>query len=173
FALYLGYPTYSLTVVLLSLLLSLGTGSFLSRRFVGQERRALPTALLIVTGLITFYLFGLPWVEHQTLGAPFSVRVALTVGMLAPLGLVLGIFFPLGIRRAESIHPDLVPWAWGINGCASVISSILAVLLAMGFGFGIVWLVALATYVAGVGALLAFTRPAAAPEETAAAATLV
>jgi hypothetical protein len=166
--LYLGYPTYALSVVLFSLLVFLGLGSFLSRRWVGKERQALLTAFGCLLGLVAFYRLGLPGVERATLGTPLAVRILITLIMLAPLGLVLGIFFPLGIRRAESIHPDLVPWAWGINGCASV----LAVIVAMGFGFGAVWLMAVITYAVGIGGFLLLsgapeeaTNPAAVPAE--------
>jgi hypothetical protein len=156
--LYLGYPTYALSVVLFSLLVFLGAGSYLSRRLVGHETRALLIALGCVFLLVVFYRLGLPMVEQSTLGAPLAVRILITLLMLAPLGLVLGIFFPLGIRRAESIHPDLVPWAWGINGCASVTASVLAVIIAMGFGFGAVWLLALITYSVGILAFVFLSR---------------
>jgi hypothetical protein len=87
-----------------------------------------------------------------------------TVIVLAPLGLVMGMFFPLGIRRAEEVHEDLVPWAWGINGCASVTGSVLAVVLAMSYGFAQVWMMSVAIYAGGVAALLA-SRPVAHPRD--------
>jgi spermidine synthase len=157
FVLYLGYPTYSLTVVLFALLTSLSIGSFLSRRWVGREHRVLPLGVGIIAALAFFYMRGLPILQDATLGAPLAVRAALSVAVLAPLGLTLGAFFPLGIRRAEAIHADLVPWAWGINGCASVTATVLAVVLGMDFGFERVWLLSLAIYAAGVAALLGTT----------------
>ncbi len=163
FALYLGYPTYALTVVLFTLLIFLGVGSYLSRRWVGRERRVLPAALVIIVGLAVALWFGLPPLERATLGAPLAVRIGLSVLVLAPLGTVLGTFFPLGIRRAEALLPDLVPWAWGVNGCASVTGSVSAVIIAMGFGFRAVWFLAVATYAAGVIAFLFSAKAAAAP----------
>jgi hypothetical protein len=74
--------------------------------------------------------------------------------MLAPLGLILGAFFPLGICRAVAVHEDLVPWAWGINGCAPVTATVLAVLLAMSYGFEPVWVLSVAIHAAGVAVLL-------------------
>jgi hypothetical protein len=82
------------------------------------------------------------------------LRVVTTVLVLMPLGLVLGMFFPLGIRAAAEIHPDLVPWAWAINGCASVSGGMLTIALAMTFGFAPVWILSLLIYAGGVGALL-------------------
>src|SRR5262249_36370647 len=153
--LFLGYPTYSLTVTLFSLLSFLGCGSFLSRRWVGRERVVLPMALCLITGLVIFYIEGLPAVQARFLGSSLSLRAALTAAFIAPLGLVLGVFLPLGIRRAAAVHADLVPWAWGINGCASVTGGILAVVLAMSFGFRRVWLLSILIYTLGVVALLA------------------
>ncbi len=90
----------------------------------------------------------------SSLTEPTGLALWVTIAVLAPLGLVLGIFFPLGIRRAESLHEDLVPWAWGINGFASVTGGVLAVVLAMSFGFSSVWALSVGIYALGVAALL-------------------
>ena len=115
-----------------------------------------------IAALTLFYVKGLPIVQEWFLGSHIAVRCAVTAGMLAPLGLIMGIFFPLGIRRAASIHEDLVPWAWGINGCASVTGAVLTVVIAMSHGFTAVWLVSLLVYAGGTAALLA-TSPTDAP----------
>jgi hypothetical protein len=154
FVLFLGYPTYSLSVTLGSLLVSLGWGSYLSKRWVGSERRAPPLAALAIGALTLFYMTALPAVQDAFLGSPLFVRSLVTIAVLAPLGLVMGMFFPLGIRRAASIHEDLVPWAWGINGCASVTGGVLTVVMAMSFGFTSVWLLSLLIYAGGTYALL-------------------
>ncbi|MDB4433222.1 hypothetical protein N9166_00615 [bacterium] len=154
FVLFLGYPTYSLSVTLFTLLVFLGWGSFLSRRWVGHERVALPVGVAAILALTVFYMTGLTWVQNQFLASPIAIRVFVTVAVLAPLGLVMGMFFPLGIRRAQEVHSDLVPWAWGVNGCASVTGGVLAVVLAMSHGFTQVWLTSVAIYALGVAALL-------------------
>ena len=154
FVLFLGHPTYSLSVTLGSLLLSLGCGSYLSKGMVGRERTVLPLAIAGMGLLTGFYMTGLPIVQGWFLGSPLLVRCLITVLVLTPLGLLMGIFFPLGIRRAAAIHENLVPWAWGINGCASVTGGVLTVVLAMSFGFTTVWLCSLAIYVAGTAAFL-------------------
>lgn len=160
FVLFLGYPTFALSVVLLSLLGSLGAGSFLSKRWVGRERRALPLALLFVACIVVLYKTALPGVLDRTIGMSLPLRIALTIALLAPLGTTLGVFFPLGIRRAAEIHPDLVPWAWGVNGCASVVASVASIILAMELGFVAVWVSSLAIYAVGVAAFLGLARPA-------------
>jgi hypothetical protein len=154
FVLFLGYPTYSLTVTLSSLLVFLGCGSYLSKRWVGRERVALPLAVVAIGLLTLFYTSGLPIIQDALLGTHIALRVVTTVLVLMPLGLVLGMFFPLGIRAAAEIHPDLVPWAWAINGCASVSGGMLTIALAMTFGFAPVWILSLLVYAGGVGALL-------------------
>ncbi len=151
---FLGYPTYALSVVLFTLLTFLGVGSFLSKRFVGREARALPAAVGVIFGLMLFYSYVFPSIAESTLSASLAVRVGITVLALAPLGLTLGLFVPLGIRRAESLHRDLVPWAWGVNGCASVTATVLAVVLGMAYGFRVVWGLSVAIYAFGVAALL-------------------
>ncbi len=167
FVLFLGYPTYSLTVTLFSLLISLGFGSYLSQRWVGKERAVLPAAVAAITVLTVFYMKGLPPIQAALLGEPLAVRVLCTIAVLVPLGLVLGMFFPLGIRAAAEVHKDLVPWAWGVNGCASVSATVLAVILAMNYGFTIVWLLAIVIYALGVAALLLTDDRAALPADRA------
>ena len=158
FVLFLGYPTYSLGITLGALLASTGFGSYLSRRWVGRENVALPSGVLAIALLGVFYTYGLPTLLSETMGTPLLVRALITVAVLVPLGLAMGIFFPLGIRRAASIHQDLIPWAWGINGCASVIGGVLAVVLAISFGFSAVWLISIGIYMFGVTVFLTTLR---------------
>jgi spermidine synthase len=158
FVLFLGHPTYSLSVTLATLLVSLGLGSLLSRRFVGRHRAALAGGVVGIALLALFYAQGLPLVQDPLLTAPLALRAAVTAALLAPLGLCMGIFLPLGVRVAATLHEDLVPWAWGINGCASVTAGVLAVVLAMSFGFAVVWLLSVGVYAAGVVGLLAAAR---------------
>jgi hypothetical protein len=71
----------------------------------------------------------------MTLGLAFGLRLGVTVIVLAPVGLLMGLPLPLGIRWLEREAPTLIPWVWGVNGAASVVSSVLAALLALSFGF--------------------------------------
>jgi hypothetical protein len=153
FVLFLGYPTYSLTVVLFSLLTSSGIGSYLTgRTTVEPERRLFPLfgALAAISGI---YLVALPALFQAFLGSSLAVRVVIASAALVPLGLVMGMFFPTGIQIVRRGHESFVPWAWGINGCASVVGTVLAVVLAMAFGFRAVTLFAVAIYALAVLAL--------------------
>jgi hypothetical protein len=158
FVLYLGYPTYSLSVSLFALLTATGVGSFLSRRFQNGERPVLPAAVAILALLLFVYRNSLPFLTSATLGAPFGLRVLITVVVLFPVGIVAGTFFPAGIRRVGTIHPALVAWAWGVNGCASVVGSVMGVILAMEWGFDFVSGLAAAAYALGTAAFLFATR---------------
>jgi hypothetical protein len=77
---------------------------------------------------------------------PTSIKIILSIILIAPLAFCMGMPFPLGLSRLGVIYPGLVPWVWGVNGCASVLSAILATLLAIHLGFSIVIIIALIFY---------------------------
>jgi len=154
--LFLGYPTYTLTVTLFGLLVFSGIGSLLTERYASRRNSALAVLMiaLLATGL------GVRTVLNPLLdaifGLPLAVRVAVTLLLLAPLGLCLGAFMPLGLATlaritAPSHREAYVAWAWAVNGFFSVIGSMLVTMLAMAHGFSSVVLLATGTYaLAGV-----------------------
>jgi len=158
FVLFLGYPTYSLTVVLFSLLTYSGIGSAITGRMKRPpEKRFVP--LFIALAIVSLmYLFVLPSVFDAFLGSAFAIRVIVATLVLVPLGLVMGMFFPSGILVVRRANEQFVPWAWAINGCASVVATVLAVILAMGNGFRFVSMLALCTYLVGVIGILSTIR---------------
>ena len=88
----------------------------------------------------------------------------MSVVFLAPLGLLMGMPFPLGMRLVASTNENLVPWSWAVNGCASVLGSILSVMLAQSFGFTVVLGIALVVYLTGLVAVMTLrttTQPVA------------
>jgi hypothetical protein len=91
--------------------------------------------MVALIALLVCYPLVLPHVFGWLLGAGLPIRVAASVIVLAPLGFLMGVPFPAGIRLTGRIAPALVPWAWAVNGCASVLSSILAVMIAISYGF--------------------------------------
>jgi hypothetical protein len=130
--LFVGRPTYALAVVLFGLLMFCGLGSLVSS--LVPWRAAL--GVLVVTSLI--YPLLLPALFEATLGLPLAARFALGVLSLAPLGLLMGMPLPKGIAWLEKVAPDLIPWAWGVNGAVSVIASVLAALVALTVGLRVV-----------------------------------
>jgi hypothetical protein len=166
FVLFLGYPTYALSVVLFSLLLWTGAGSLIAGQ-VHDRRRALTVALVIACVLIAASSYGLHGLLEALIDLPFAARVAVTVAMLAPVGLALGMAMPLGLSRLAGLYPKGVAWAWGVNGIASVVASAAAITVAIVAGFPIATLVALVCY---LGAL-AHVRLARWPDSETAAET--
>jgi hypothetical protein len=155
FVLLLGHPVYSLTVTLFSLLLGTGLGAAWSRRINQPSlRRAGATALMLVAaiglGVIAVVTPLVTW------AIPFSrdTRIGIAVATLVPMGIALGIPMPTGLRLLGSRAPDLVPWAWGMNGALSVLGATLAIFIAMNWGFQTTLLVASATYLVGCIAFL-------------------
>jgi hypothetical protein len=149
--LFLGHPAYALTVVLFAVLLFSGLGSALSGRIPKASlSRALPFVLLGVAALIALSILVLPPVFYGLVHLATPWRVLITVVALGPLGLALGMPMPTGIRILAATAPGLIPWAWGVNGAASVLGSVGAIAFAMVTGFDQALLVAAALYLAAL-----------------------
>lgn len=138
FILYLGHPTYAAAVVLSGFLIFAGTGSGFSGRWAGNAR-ALVILLISVAGVGMLFLILAPLLTQKTLSFPWALRSALTLVSIAPLAFLMGMPFPLGLTLLGQNDPAAIPWAWGVNGCASVLSAPLATFLAMQWGFRWVW----------------------------------
>ena len=101
---FLGYPTYSLTVTLASILVSTGLGALLSQRFVHRADRTMPVLLAALAALTVFYQFGLDPLTDSLLSTSLAMRVVVSLVVLAPLGLCLGMFMPLGLGSRREPH---------------------------------------------------------------------
>jgi hypothetical protein len=145
FVLFLGHPFHALATILCSLLLFSGIGAAVSSRFPFPS---LATLLVAVLSLVPAFLFDFVFAWFLHLALP--LRVLLSVLIIAPVGLAMGVPFPTGIRVLARVRPQLIPWAWGINGYTSVVGSVLAVLLGIELGFMAVLISAAAVYALGV-----------------------
>jgi hypothetical protein len=154
YVLVLGYPTYSLSVTLFSLLVFASAGAALSRLGWARPRRFLARLLMATVLLVALEVLALRWIREALLAAPFPLRVAVTALLQLPLGIALGMYFPTGLELLRRRESRLVPWAWAVNGVASVAAAVLAVLLGMSIGFSGVALVAAAVYALGTLSLL-------------------
>ena len=136
FVLLLGHPVYSLTITLLSILLGTGLGSAASRR-IGEDnlRRSAALACGAVIVIALLWATVLPALLKAAIAWPLSARMALAVALMTPAGMVMGVPLPAGIRILARSQPQLVPWAWAMNGALSVLGAILAVFIAMNWGF--------------------------------------
>lgn len=146
FILFLGHPVYSISLVVFSLLVFAGLGSRLSMLIDLSSPRGLKLVLSLATALLFLYSFFLPQALPFFQGTPLFSRQIFTILLIAPLGLLLGMPFPLGIRLLGSRWQFLVPWAWCANGCASVVGSILPVIIALAWGFQAVFFLAAFLY---------------------------
>ena len=159
FILFLDHPYYAISLVIAALLMSAGVGSYLSRRlFITKIGKPAYALLLILSLSIVAYGFILPTLFHLLLPYRLLIRQCLTILIIFPLGILMGIPFPLGIRWLSSFSPSLIPWAWCINGCSSVLSSILAVMIALGGGFTLVLSLAACCYALATISLLGKPR---------------
>ena len=152
FVRFLGHPVYSVTVMLASFLLFAALGSRLAavlRDGVADRRKLMVVTSVIIVICIT-YAGLLPAILAYFAGIGSVWRAVVSVVLVAPLGVAMGMPFPLGLRSLDGGAADFIPWAWGINGCASVVSAVLASLLAIHFGFNLVILVALICYLAAI-----------------------
>lgn len=157
--LFLGHPTYSLSVVLTSLLAFSGLGALCSSQVREVTRRTLLGVLAAVVLLLLLDGVGMGWALAQTIHFERPLRILIAVLLLAPTGFVLGFPFPLGIRWLKDSAPALIPWGWAINGFLSVAGALVAVMIAMAAGFSAVLLASAATYLVALAAVTAAPPP--------------
>ena len=169
FILFLSHPLYAVAVVLTGFLLFAGIGSGVSSSFAervnawhraspgrGMQLSAIQLSVVGIIALSLMYVLILPRVFDSLLYLTDVAKILVSIGLIAPLAFFMGMPFPLGLSRVWSGARALVPWAWGVNGCASVLSTMLATLIAMTLGFSAVVLAASLLY---AGAAAMFHRP--------------
>lgn len=160
FVLFLGHPTYALTVVIFLLLLSSGAGSLVSRRSITHPALCrLPLPLIVTTILV--YVFLLPVLLPFLVGVAFPLKLVTSGALLIPLGFIMGMPFPTGLRALASApspghsaggiaRENSVEWAWAVNAGASVLGSVLAIVIAIQFGLNLTLASGAAAYLAAI-----------------------
>lgn len=147
FILFLAHPIYAVSVVLCGFLIFSGIGSRFAGRLLENRRKPTVRSIVLILGLVSLsYLWLLPQLFSVLSTLPDMAKVMISLLLIAPLAFCMGMPFSLGLAQVAQHAPQLVPWAWGVNGCASLISAILATLLAVHFGFSWVVLFAIALY---------------------------
>jgi hypothetical protein len=162
FVLFLGHPTYALTVVIFLLLLSSGTGSLISRRWLPRPELVWVPLLLLVAAICVYVLI-LPMLLISLVGLPFVLKLGVSALVLIPLGVAMGIPFPTGLRSLASApvpefpldSNNAVEWAWAMNAASSVLGSVLAMVIAIHWGLNVTLACGAAAYLAAV--LLSWT----------------
>ena len=157
FILFLSHPLYAVAVVLAGFLVFAGLGSAFSEalatRLEAAGRSAVTLAVASIAAIAIVQVLLLPTMFQGLIGQPDVVRIVVSIALIAPLAFFMGMPFPLGLARVAAEAPAFIPWAWGINGFASVIAAVLATLLAIELGFSVVIAVALVLYGVAAGLL--------------------
>ncbi len=155
FVLLLGQPTYALTVIVFSMLVASGAGSFASRRIVAGNDARLMRVLAGVAALVAALAFGAPLLVSAAAGWPLTAKMAITALAIAPAAFLMGMPFPSGLQRLEQRHPPSVRWAWSLNAAASVLGSAGAIMLAIYAGLRMTLLAGGTLYIVALLVILA------------------
>lgn len=160
FVLLLGHPTYALTVIIFSMLVASGLGSYFSGRFVAEQDSRLAFILLAVAVLVAALAIGTRPLVTAAAAWPLAAKMALTTLTITPAAFLMGMPFPSGLRRLEQWHdyPDAqatMRWAWSLNAAASVLGSASAIFLALYWGLRMTLLSGGALYLCALAVLLA------------------
>jgi len=155
FVLFLGHPTYALTVVVFLLLLSSGAGSLLSRRWLKGSRR-LPWILVLIVLVLGLLSLLLPKLLVSQVGLPFPIKIVISGALLIPAGLLMGSPFPIGLLRIAGRQTGMVEWAWAMNAGSTVLGSVTAIVIAIQFGLTATLLCGAAAYIAALALGLSF-----------------
>jgi hypothetical protein len=157
FVLFLGHPTYALTVIIFSMLVASGMGSFFSRRVIQGDERRWRLVLGAVPVLVTTLAFISAPLTTWLVGLPLALKILLTAVLIAPPAFLMGMPFPTGLARLEKLHSASVRWAWSLNAASSVLGSATAIFLAIYIGLRMTLIVGGTCY---IGALLALVLTA-------------
>ncbi|MCP4680203.1 MAG: hypothetical protein GY854_32860 [Deltaproteobacteria bacterium] len=154
----LGHPVYSISVSLVAVLFGSGLGSLVAGRLPMAEEKRVVLALISVVAIIVVYIFALEPLSNAVLALSMGTGRIIVGLLVAVLAFPMGMPFPLSLQKAGTLGPAVVPWAWGINGGASVLGSILCIVVAMAFGFKIVLAVAAVLYLIAIPILFALMK---------------
>jgi hypothetical protein len=158
-SIFLGHPVYSLSVLLSTLILSTGIGSFMSGKLaLGSGRRLVAWGIATGGYAVSLPVFLGPLFEALS-AAELGIRIGACVAVIAPAGILLGFGFPTGMRLVSAIDTKPTPWFWGINGAAGVLASIIAVTLSLALGIGATLVLGALCYFCLIPVSLALLRP--------------
>ncbi len=158
FVLFLGHPTYALTVIVFSMLISSGLGSYWSRRLTGEasDTGRLSAVLVGVAVAVSALAYLAAPVSEFGVGWALPLKILVTVCMIAPAGFLMGIPFPTGLTRLQKNFPQAVRWAWALNAAASVLGSAAAICLAIYIGLRATILTGALLYIAALSVILLY-----------------
>lgn len=159
-SLVLGHPSYSLIVVLASLVAAAGLGSLLSDKLPLDRAPYCYLYPALLAGLLLVTAFVLPALSPTVLPASTPMRILFSVAFTATLGLALGLAFPAGMRLWKAGHEDEGPWLWGVNGVGGVVASSAAVMIALSVGLRFLFIASALCYLLLLPAVAMLRRAA-------------
>ena len=149
--LFMGNPTMTFALLLFTILISSGGGSLLSSRIAKNNMRNLIFVIGGIAGLGVLYVFSLPSIIYSALAEPIEIRAAISIGVLAPIGFLMGMPLPTGMRLLKVHRPDFIPWMWAINGAFSVLGAVLAIALGIMYGSSFAMILGVLVYLIALG----------------------
>src|SRR5918998_2732463 len=147
----MGNPTMTFALLLFTLLISSGAGSLLSSRIAKNNMKNLVFVIGGIAGLGILYVLFLPSIIYSTLAEPFEVKAAVSIAILAPIGFLMGMPLPTGMRLLKVHTPDYIPWMWAVNGAFSVLGAVLAIALGIMYGSSIAMILGILIYLIALG----------------------
>jgi hypothetical protein len=154
----LGNPTTTFAILLFTLLISSGSGSFLSSRIARNNMKNLLFVIGGIAALGILYVIFLPPLVYSTIAEPFEVKAAISAAVLAPIGFLMGMPFPTGVRLLKAHRPEYIPWMWAINGAFSVLGAVLAIALGIMYGSSQALILGILIYLIALGISFAFKK---------------
>ncbi len=145
FTLFFGQPIYSAGAIISAMLICSGIGSYYSSRLFSSYRLMRSIAFAIAV-IILLYVFLLPPILQATISLSIEKKILFSILLISPLAFCMGLPFPIGLRFISTRSNEQVPWAWGINGCMSVLSTVLATIISVEAGFNAVMFCAAVFY---------------------------
>ena len=156
----LGNPTMTFALLLFTILLSSGIGSLVSARLIGLNTKNLIFVISGIAILGLIYVSMLTPLVYSVISEPFTTKAAISLGLLFPIGFLMGMPMPTGMRLLKSHTPTFVPWMWAINGGFSVLGAILTVVMSIVYGGSYVMLIGIAVYLVALTVSLTWKRQA-------------
>jgi hypothetical protein len=154
----LGNPTTTFAILLFTLLISSGSGSLLSSRVARNNMKNLIFVIGGIAALALFYVLFLPSIVYSTITEPFYVKAVVAAAILAPVGFLMGMPFPTGIRLLKAHRSEYIPWMWAINGAFSVLGAVLAIALGIMYGSSYAMILGVLMYLIALGISFALKR---------------
>jgi hypothetical protein len=165
--LFLGSPLYALSVILATLLMSAGVGSHIVSKLKWSIKKVMTVFGGTFIVLIISLILVLNTIFYSLLHLPFILRVLAVCLLIFPSGILMGTFFPTGLQSVQKKAPRYSSWAWGINGCASVLGSFAAIVLAMFQGFTFSLLIGICASLLAIWAAFRFSDESSSSHDTA------